>query len=154
MTPNEVTEKTAIALRERLYTKPATNASMVIIQLGDQVRILCDEKSVFAKNAAQQWTEEYFEVYAKLDGTPVTFLLKDMLNVPVRGRFTEQQLQLVEPNAADNRKIAKVISVRRPTKTCGGADGLLYKVRWKGWPDKFTETLTTTEYKRARQHRQ
>ena len=80
-----------------------------------------------------------------------------MLDVPVRGRFTEQQLQLVEPNAADNREIAKVISVRRPTKTGGGgggAGGLLYKVRWKGWPDKFTETLTTTEYKKARQRHQ
>ena len=158
MTPNEVTEKTAIALRNRLYgatTKPEAMKPLQTLQLGDQVRILCDEKSAFAKNAAQQWTEEYFEVYAKLDGNPASYLLKDMLNVPVRGRFTEQQLQLVEPNAADNREIAKVISVRRPTKTCGGgARRLLYKVRWKGWPDKFTETLTTTEYKRARQHRQ
>lgn len=118
------------------------------------MRILCDDKSAFTKNAAQQWTEEYFEVYAKLNGTPTTFLLKDMLDVPVRGRFTEQQLQLVEQNAAENREIAKVISVRRPTKTCGGAGKLLYRVRWKGWPDKFTETLTTTEYKRAQQHRQ
>ena len=74
------------------------------------------------------------------------------MDVPIRGLFNEQQMQLADQKAADNREIAKVISLRHISKTAknGGSKRPLHWERWKGWPDKFTETLPTKENKRAR----
>ena len=133
MSPNEVTEKNVSQFRKKLYAETnilPNRTTHTNISLGDTVRILCYAKSAFTKNAEQKWTEEYFEVYARLDGNPIVFLLKDMLDVPIRGRFTEHQLQLAETNAAESRQIDKVVKVQQPPKRLAGRHGRLYTVKY------------------------
>ena len=104
--------------------------------LGNFVR-LSIEKASFIKRYQEIWTEELFIIDAFVYGNTTTYKTKDQDNIPIKGTFYEQELQLiVEPK---RYRIEKLIQKKKE-----GNRVLLY-VKWKGHPDKLNSYVLQDE---------
>ena len=61
-------------------------------KIDDKVRISKFKKK-FEKGYTPNWTEEIFIIYAINMTNPVTYLIKDLNNNPIKGSFNKQELQ-------------------------------------------------------------
>lgn len=82
-------------------------------RIGDQVRI-SKYRDLFKRGFTQSWSSELFRVYKILPGLPNTYLLQDLQDEPILGRFyPEQMLKTKFPNKFLVEKIIKICPVEK-----------------------------------------
>lgn len=91
MKPIDVTRTNESVLHARVY-KNIKTFGRPSFNIGDIVRI-SKHKSLFDKGYIPNWTTELFSIEKVQITNPVTYLLKDMLNKPIKGAFYTQELQ-------------------------------------------------------------
>lgn len=82
--------------------------------INDQVRI-SKAKKKFRKGYLSNWTDEVFIIYKRYPSNPPTYLLKDLKETQLKGRFYEEELQKVEKKSRDFWRVEKILK----TKGCG-----------------------------------
>jgi len=62
--------------------------------IGDKVRI-SKFKHIFEKGYLPNWTQEIFTIYDRYPTYPVTYGLKDLADEEIKGKFYEQEIQMI-----------------------------------------------------------
>jgi len=67
----------------------------------------------FKKGYFGRWSEEIFEIYARLPTAPVTYRLKDLADDIIKGKFYESEIQKVVKDDNDYFDVEKILKTRR-----------------------------------------
>jgi len=116
-----------------------------LYKVGDFVRISRLSISPFRKNFDQNWSEEVFRI-AAIDQSdfPVMYLLQDINDEIIQGKFYHQELQQIGDQLPSVYRIEKIIRTR------GKGKHKQYFVKWLGYDnsrnswireDQFTDTI-------------
>lgn len=105
--------------------------------VGDRVRISKD-KGIFSKGYTPNWTIEIFVIEKILLQNPPLYIIKDLNNEEIEGKFYEQELQKIETNE-ENYKIEKIIRKRKRNNQ------VEYFVKWLGYPMTFNSWIKSTD---------
>ena len=103
-------------------------------KIGDKVRISKFKKK-FEKGYTPNWTEEIFIIYAINMTNPVTYLIKDLNNNPIKGSFYKQELQ--KTTGQEIFRISKVIRKK----------GQKAFVSWEGYGPEFNSWIPISSIK-------
>ena len=134
MTPVEATlKKNEGKVYFNLYGNLKAYEGTPKFQIGDKVRI-SKKKRMFEKGYTPNWTEEIFVIDTVQYTNPVTYALKDLSNVEVKGSFYEPELQTAEQEVF---RIEKVL--RRDYKK------KLAFVKWKGYDSSFNSWIPLSD---------
>ena len=106
-------------------------------KIGDKVRISKFKKK-FEKGYTPNWTEEIFIIYAINMTNPVTYLIKDLNNNPIKGSFYKQELQKT------NQEIFRISKVIRKK-------GQKAFVSWEGYGPEFNSWIPISSIKNLKQ---
>ena len=93
MAPVEVSVDNEDVVRNRLYPKKPESYKWKY-NVGDRVRISM-QRQPFRKGYLGDWSEEIFEIKARLPTTPVTYELSDLAGEPIKGKLYELEIQKV-----------------------------------------------------------
>ena len=139
MAPVEVNDTNEDLVRARLYPlKPKSYKWRY--DVGDRVRITT-RRQPFTKGYLGRWSEEIFEIDARLPTVPVTHRLKDLADDVIKGKFYEPEIQKVV-------KVDEYFEVEKILKTRKRAGRIEYLVKWFGYPSKFNSWTDTLQPKR------
>jgi len=114
-------------VRNRLYHKKPKSYKWKY-NVGDRVRISM-QRQPFRKGYLGDWSEEIFEIKARLPTTPVTYELSDLAGEPIKGKFYELEIQKVSDD--ERFDIDRILKTRKRNAK------ILYLVSWRGYPSKF-----------------
>ena len=130
--PASVNVKNERLVRKKLFHKQPEKPTWRS-DIGQRVRI-SKRKQAFEKGYLPGWSEEIYIIGKKFPITPVTYVIKDVADEEIKGRFYESELQLIikEDNVCDVEKVLK--TSRRNGK-------IEYYVKWNGFPDKFNSWI-------------
>ena len=129
MAPVEVGPHNEEEVRDRLYPlKPKSYRWKY--DVGDRVRIAMQRRP-FRKGYLGDWSEEIFEIVARLPTSPVTYELRDLAGELIKGRFYEPEVQKVTKSDREHFDVDRILKTRKR----GGK--IQYLVSWKGYPSKF-----------------
>ena len=103
-------------------------------KIGDKVRISKFKKKKFEKGYTPNWTEEIFIIYAINMTNPVTYLIKDLNNNPIKGSFYKQELQKT------NQELFRISKVIRKK-------GQKAFVSWEGYGPEFNSWIPISSIK-------
>ena len=105
-------------------------------KLHDTVRI-CVIKSSFQRVFDDLWSREYFIIADRMnkDRTPV-YILKDIKNELIKGKFYENELQKIDVTNADQSYIIEKVIQKKNGKSL---------VKWLGWESKFSSWIPNSE---------
>ena len=106
-------------------------------KIGDKVRISKFKKK-FEKSYTPNWTEEIFIIYAINMTNPVTYLIKDLNNNPIKGSFYKQELQKTNQEIFIISKVIK----KKDKKAF---------VSWEGYGPEFNTWIQISSIKNLRQ---
>jgi Integrase core domain/Chromo (CHRromatin Organisation MOdifier) domain len=134
MAPNDVTSDNAQQVAERMY--PLKVVPKFKFQLGDTVRITI-YKHVFVKGYIQNWTNEVYTISERHESNPPTYTITDLVGEEIKGRFYEQELQMVVKTEEDEYIVEKVLKTRKRNGR------LEHYVKWYGYDDKFNSWTTS-----------
>ena len=98
-------------------------------KIGDKVRISKFKKK-FEKGYTPNWTEEIFTIYAINMTNPVTYLIKDLNNNPIKGSFYKQELQKTTGDQ-ELFRISKIIKKKNNNAF----------VSWEGYGPEFNSWI-------------
>ena len=107
-------------------------------KIGDKVRISKFKKK-FEKGYTPNWTEEIFIIYAINMTNPVTYLIKDLNNDPIKGSFYKQELQKTDQEIF---RISKVIRKK----------GQNAFVSWEGYGPEFNSWIPISSIKNLKKN--
>ena len=140
MAPLQVNHDNESIVRALLYQlKPKTFKWK--FNVGDKVRITM-QRQPFRKGYLGQWSEEIFEITARLPTTSVTYELRDLAGESIKGRFYELEIQKVLKSDDDDEHF----DIDRVIKTRKRNGKIQYLVSWKGYPrifDSWVDELVT-----------
>ena len=105
-------------------------------KIGDKVRI-SKFKRKFEKGYTPNWTEEIFIIYSINMTNPVTYLIKDLNNVPIKGSFYKQELQ--KTAGQELFRIEKIIKKK----------GKKAFVSWEGYGPEFNSWIPINFIKKS-----
>lgn len=97
--------------------------------------------SPFRKNFDQNWSEEIFRINA-IDSRekPVMYILEDMNNQILQGKFYRQELQLI--TAQDNA----IYRIERVIRTQGKGKHKRYLVKWHGYDNTHNSWISANQF--------
>ncbi len=134
MAPSEVNAQNENVVRRRLY--PLTDVAIKWrYNVGQTVRIK-QTRRVFKKGYEPSWTEEIFTIAALHPSDPPTYILKDLTDEIIKGKFYEQEIQPIT-KTDDTYIVERVLKTRRRGKR------VEYFVKWRNYPDKFNSWVDT-----------
>jgi Chromo (CHRromatin Organisation MOdifier) domain len=128
MAPSQVNSQNEDEVRRRLYP-PKKLPLRWKYKAGDSVRIK-QSKRAFKKGYLPTWTEEIFTIDSLYPSDPPTYSLKDYSSEIIKGKFYEDELQVVT-------KSDDIFVVERVIKTRKRGAKIEYFVKWRGYPEKF-----------------
>ena len=105
-------------------------------KIGDKVRISKFKKK-YEKGYTPNWTEEIFIIYAINMTNPVTYLIKDLNNNPIKGSFYKQELQKTNQEIF---RISKVIKKNNKKAF----------VSWEGYGPEFNSWIPISSIKKQK----
>ena len=129
MAPAQVNKDNENDVRARLYPLKPKSFKWKY-DVGDRVRVAI-QRQPFRKGYLGQWSEEMFEIAARLPTTPVTYELRDLADEYIKGRFYEPEIQKVLKHDDEHFDIDRIIKTRKRNGK------VQYLVSWKGYPSKF-----------------
>ena len=132
MKPIDVNNRNAFALWEK-QNKNQTTSKSKKYKVGDYVRISKLVGSAFIKNFDNNWSDEVFKISLVDDKNPVMYSIKDYEDEPIKGKFYQQELQVIDE--------PKVFRIQEIIRTKGKGDNKQYYVKWHGYskPSWITE---------------
>ena len=89
------------------------------------------QRQPFRKGYLGQWSEEIFEIVARLPTSAVTYQLRDLAGETIKGRFYEPEVQKVLKSDDEHYNSERIIKTRKRNGK------IQYLVSWKGYPSKF-----------------
>ena len=89
------------------------------------------QRRPFRKGYFGDWSEEIFEIVARLPTSPVTYELRDLAGELIKGGFYEPEVQKVTKSDREHFDVDRILKTRKR----GGK--IQYLVSWKGYPSKF-----------------
>ena len=92
----------------------------------------------FKKGYLPGWTEEVFVVRRVIAGVVTTYKIEELDGAPLKGTFSEQDLQKVTVSEDDLFRVEKVLK-RKGNKLL---------VRWKGWSNKYDSWIDKADVKK------
>lgn len=135
LAPSSVTHENESEIFEKLYGyQPIAKFNF---DIGDQVRISKTNK-VFRRGYLINWTDEVFTVYKRYSTDPPSYILKDLKDTVLRGRFYEAELQKIIKKSSDYWRIEKILKKR------GIGLKTEYFVKWIGFDDRFNSWVKST----------
>jgi len=137
MSPLEVNRDNEDAVRARLYASKPKHYKWKY-EVDDRVRI-AKQRRPFHKRYLGHWTEEIFEIAARLPTTPVTYKLRDLSGESIKGRFYEPEIQTVLKSDEERFDIDRIIRSRQRNEK------IQYLISWKGYPSKFNTWVDKRE---------
>jgi len=133
MKPNQVNRKNEKKLLKTVYSRiKIFNGAK--FKMGDNVRI-SKNRHIFEKGYTPNWTTEVFSIRKVQITNPVTYLLEDYQQQPVKGGFYEYELQKVK--YPDIYLVEKVL--RRK--------GEKVYVKWLGFPSQHNSWIPVKDLK-------
>ena len=128
MAPSDVTTQNEDIVRSRLF-KPKKLPIKWKYKIGQTVRIK-QSKRAFKKGYEPSWTEELFTIASLYPSDPPTYILKDLLNETIKGKFYEAEIQPIV-KTDDTFIVDRILKTRKKGKR------IEYFVSWKNYPEKF-----------------
>ena len=133
--PNKVTKKNANKIYFNLY---GHNRSEDVVrgpidlkfELDDYVRI-SKHKRLFEKGYTNNWRTEIFQIDKILFTDPIIFILKDLNQEIIEGKFYKEEVQKIYINNDKQYKLDQIIKTRKIKNKKE------YFVSWKGYPSSF-----------------
>jgi hypothetical protein len=137
-TPASVTEHNFLHVWRKLYSSKLkrTEQPKPKLSVGDRVRI-SRENHVFKKGTSRQWSREIFIISNILNRRPHLYVIRDLQDENIIGRFYSHELQKIIP--PDFYKIEKVI------KTRGVGNKKELYVKWVGYSEKFNSWIRSAD---------
>lgn len=102
--------------------------------INDQVRI-SKVRKVFQRGYLPNWTDEIFIVHKRFATDPPTYVLKDLKDETLKGRFYEKELQKVVKSSGDFWRVEKIL------KTRGSGPTQEFYVKWQGFDNRFNSWI-------------
>ncbi|CAF1077934.1 unnamed protein product, partial [Brachionus calyciflorus] len=137
--PNKVSKKNEDKIFRNIYgyEKDTGDDSFLTInfKIGDKVRI-SKNKGIFDKGYTPNWTREIFLIDKIAYSNPATYIIKDLNDEIIEGRFYEQELQKINKKE-EIYQIDKIIRKRKKNNK------LEYYVSWLGYPKSFNSWVKT-----------
>ena len=144
MKPIEVNNKNENQVFVNLYgygkKKGSENPINIKLSIGDKVRI-SKFKRVFEKGYTPNWTREIFIIKKIITSNPTTYIIKDLDDEEIKGRFYEKELQKIY-KYDEVFKIDEILETRINKKTKKKE----YFVSWLGYPEKFNSWVNSIEH--------
>ena len=94
MQPVEVCNQNQEEVWHNLYGDMAVTYKHPKFKVGDTVRISKLRKT-FKKGYLPNWSEELFTIYKVIRVIPIRYIIRDEMNVTLKGSFYEEELQKV-----------------------------------------------------------
>ena len=115
--------------------KPLTSNKYALL---DYVRISRITNSPFVKNFNQNWSEEVFRIVGiNSSVTPIMYIIEDLKNNVISGKFYREELQVVsKPNVF---RIEKIISSK------GKGVYKHYLVKWHGYTKEYNSWIKANQ---------
>lgn len=130
--PNEVTPELESHIFQKLYGY--RTESKFKFNINDQVRI-SKARKVFQRGYLPNWTDEIFIVHKRFATNPPTYVLKDLKDEILKGRFYEEELQRVVKSASDYWRVEKIL------KTRGSGPDQEFYVKWLGYDNRHNSWI-------------
>ncbi len=139
--PLLVTTKNEQKIYKNIYGHERNSGDESVVnpqfKIGDKVRI-SKNKGVFEKGYTPNWTREIFIIDKLLIQAPPTYIIKDLNDEIIEGRFYEQELQKI--NQKDEvYSIDKIIRKRKKNNE------IEYFVSWLGYPKSFNSWIKASD---------
>jgi L-rhamnose mutarotase len=118
-----------------------TKRRTTLYPVGALVRISRISNNPFRKNFDQNWSEEIYRI-AEIDkkDIPVMYVLKDLKNEIIEGKFYHEELQDVGDELPSVYRIEKII------RTKGKGKNKQYFVKWYGYDDTRNSWITQDQF--------
>ena len=129
MAPVEVEDTNKDLVRARLYPLIPKSYKWKY-DVCDRERITM-RRQPFKKGYVGNWSEEIFEIDARLPTVPVTYRLKDLVGDIIKGKFYKPEIQKVFKSDEDYFDVEKILKTKRRGRR------IEYLVKWLGYPPKF-----------------
>lgn len=137
MAPSNVTSENSYRVWIRMYKHLMnTKCTSPSLKQGDYVRV-SREKGTFEKSYKFKWSLEIFKVKSIIPKCRPLYILEDLKETEVRGRFYQEELQCVKP--PDKYDIEKVLKSR------GSGKNKQLLVKWLGYPDSFRSWVSVKQ---------
>ena len=109
--------------------------------VGSLVRISRIAANPFRKNFDQNWSEEIFRI-AAIDtrDKPVMYVLKDLKDEIIQGKFYQQELQMIDNELPSTYRIEPVIRTR------GKGKHKQYLVKWHGYDESQNSWISGNQF--------
>jgi hypothetical protein len=139
--PLEVTIKNEDQIWKNIYGYDKTYGNETFVnpkfKIGDKVRI-SKNKGIFEKGYTPNWTREIFLIDKLYVQNPPTYIIKDLNDEIIDGRFYEQELQKIN-HKDEIYTIDKIIRKRKKNNQ------LEYFVSWLGYPKSFNSWIKASD---------
>ena len=130
MKPVDVNKSNEKYIKENIYTYNKTSKNPKF-KINDLVRISLKRRDIFDKPSSNiKWGEELFKVHSINKSNVVTYKIKDMNNVIIKGIFYERELQKTK-NTSEVYIIEKIIRKNKNK----------YLVKWRGYSNDFNSWI-------------
>ena len=144
MSPNNVTKKNESQIwfsQQQKHLSSTPFPSPFKFQINDAVRVKLFDNT-FKKDYEIKFSQQIYFVSSRSSPYDVNrYMLKTFSNVPVKGSYSESELQKVIINKDTSFRVEKVLS----RKVEGGVK--LVKVRWEGYDSNFDSWIEASELK-------
>ena len=146
MAPKDVNEQNEYELYEKVYMpiliEREGKPPQYKFSVGEYVR-LSYQKWAFKRSYKQQYTEEIFQISARIPSHPPRYKLQDTNGKIIKGSFYEQEMQKAN---VDNTTLFKIAKVHRNKKK--KINGITYfLVSWAGYSREFDSYVSQSEIK-------
>jgi len=146
--PAEITEENELEVYMKSYmpyvNKMAKKPVNFSFNVGDLVRVSYS-KGKFSRSYQENYSEEIFQIKARIHGFVPRYELSDALGHQVKGSFYEEELQLVHPDENREFKIRAVLKYRKRKGKPREA-----KIAWYGYSnlhDSWIPAASVKKYK-------
>ena len=137
MQPAQVNHKNQEEIWNNLYGDIPMTYNRPKFKEGDCVRISKFRKT-FKKGYLPNWSEELFTVNKVIRTTPVRYIIRDEMNVVLKGSFYEQELQRV-------KKVNRVYRIEAILDERKRKNRAQILVKWAGYPSSFNSWIYRTD---------
>ena len=141
-TPDSVNQKNSSQIFLNLYGLNHRKKSFkFLFQVGDHVR-LSKSKRQFEKGYTNNWTKEIFVIHQQVVNENPTYVIKDLNDEIILGKFYENELQKVTINKDKQYEIDQILKTRKIDNKKE------YFVSWVGYPSSFNSWVKEKDFKK------